>query len=604
LTAENVDAATELMDRAIFHLAIIDVRLTDERYRSDESGLDLAQRLPSYVPCIIYTAYEDRENLRRALGPVGAKEVVDKALPDAPSRLINTVNKLFRSDVQVNFELRIEGPIPLKDIAAQIEVVHSEELPSTADDIRQICQVLFFEAISIEIISFISREPAARSTYSGSAVMQVRPQFSSEHGVPVFGVPVVVKFSNRDEIALEAKNYGKMKPFLGGQRLAVLEHEAYSRSTGGMVYSLINAENGGTIKTFGEVFANRETEDLIAAMERFFSQTFSTIYADATRRNVDLTTTYVKGLDLSASKLRLAIEEIRPQALTEVHLSFSGIPSTFRNPILWALPNDEFRALREFTRVCLCHGDLHGRNILVDADNHFWLIDFARVAEGHALRDFAELETDIKFNLLPTVDPAVLLPLERALLAPTNFLEASPTESFDNSRLDHVYQTVTALRRIAFELIHLEGDAREYYIALFFHTINAIRLRYISKEKKEHALLSAALICERLDNWPSWTEDSPSADTIEPKDDSAPSSSEKDTEHQMKMRIFGAIAGFAIGLIPFVILWLILENALLSGLILVILAIIAFAISGLITGKDAVAALGKIVDKMLDNLKT
>ncbi|NOK57759.1 MAG: hypothetical protein GFH27_549287n63 [Chloroflexi bacterium AL-W] len=63
------------------------------------------------------------------------------------------------------------------------------------------------------------------------------------------------------------------------------------------------------------------------------------------------------------------------------------------------MPNNQFRGFEALSRQCLCHGDLHGRNILVDDHNRFWLIDFARVERSHALCDFVELETDIKFNL-------------------------------------------------------------------------------------------------------------------------------------------------------------------------------------------------------------
>ncbi|MGD9100546.1 MAG: hypothetical protein PVF45_08695, partial [Anaerolineae bacterium] len=46
-----------------------------------------------------------------------------------------------------------------------------------------------------------------------------------------------------------------------------------------------------------------------------------------------------------------------------------------------------------------------------------------------------------------------------------------------------------------------DSDALSYYQGLFYQTLNAARLRKINAKKKQHALLSAALICERVDSW-------------------------------------------------------------------------------------------------------
>jgi hypothetical protein len=147
---------------------------------------------------------------------------------------------------------------------------------------------------------------------------------------------------------------------------------------------------------------------------------------------------------------------------------------------------------------------LHGRNVLVDAAGHFWLIDFARAAESHALRDFVELETDIKFNLLPVNNLKQQLLFETGLLAPTTFQDELPVLPLADERLTHAYHVILALRRLAVQLIGLEGEMAEYYQALFWHTLNILRLRHIAPAGKTYALLSAALLSERLEEWPTW----------------------------------------------------------------------------------------------------
>ena len=615
LTANSPEKARALLACEIVHLAIIDIRLKYEDRAEDLSGFNVARELPDYIPCVIFTAYEDKDSIRRALGEVGAKASLDKRDPNAASRLIDIVNKLFASEVKVNFNLEIEGSLDLGSVAGQIGVpIADKEFRSSADDVRQVFQALFYDAASVYIASLLSPEPAPTITQAGSVLVRAQPRFKK-----AWGAPVVVKLSARDEIGREANNYRSIKPFLGGYRLAVLEGETYSRQTGGLVYSLIGAGDWEGIHTFSEVFLGNDTDKVIDLLERFFGQTFGALFADACRETINLTATYTEGLHLTSKKLRTALEGFYPEALSDPYVRFKGLKGSYINPIIWALPQGRFRHFEVVSRRCLCHGDLHSRNILVDADGHFWLIDFARAAASHALRDFAELETDIKFNLLPVVDLEALLPFEQALLASANFQDAPPDISFDNGRLDHAYQIVLALHRIASDLINLEGDMREYYQALFIHTLNIMRLRHISVEKKEHALLSAALICQRLEDWPDWEpvslERAQTGSVLTPPrvGSPEPGPQEGDTisivpgeQSVWWQRLVGTGVFLLLSTMLVALLWWAMQTLtptwqdhLATLIYLSIFAIILFALLGLISGPAAIAALQRIITGLL-----
>jgi CheY-like chemotaxis protein len=500
LPADNAETAIQLMEQEIFHLAIFDIRLEEEKVKADTSGFEVARHLPASIPCVIYTAYEDKENIRQAFSQIGAKEIIDKTRPDAPQQLIDVVNRLFELEIKVNFQLQLEHNFDLDKLASQVEIPRLDsELQPMAEDVQHILQALFFSAMSVRLVSLLSQEPAPAFARSGSLLLQAQPRYRAG-----WGVPVVVKFGARDEIAQEAANHRLLKPFLGGQRLAVLEDEAYSRQMGGLVYSLIGAEDWATIRPFGEVFSLEPATTVITLLERFFTQTFGMLLAEARPEPMNLTLIYAESLHLTPFKVGNALKQFYPQALTETHLSFEGVAGSFQNPLLWAVSEDRFRPFETTARKCLCHGDLHGRNVLVDAAGHFWLIDFARAAESHALRDFVELETDIKFNLLPVSDLKMLLFFETALLAPTVFQDELPPLPVADERLAHAYQVILALRRLAVQLMGLEGEMAEYYQALFWHTLNILRLRHITSAGKTYALLSAALLSERLGQWPAW----------------------------------------------------------------------------------------------------
>lgn len=617
LTANSPEKARDLLAREIVHLAIIDIRLKHEKRAEDLSGFDVARELPDYIPAVIFTAYEDKESIKKALGEVRAKKILDKKRPDAASQLIDIVDKLFASEVKVNFNLGIEGSLDLGKVADQIEVpvTEEEDFQPSADDLRQVSQALFYDATNIYITSLVSPEPALTLTQAGSILLRARPRFEE-----AWGAPMVIKLSARDEIAREANNYRIIKPFLGGYRLAVLEGETFSRQIGGLVYRLIGAQEWESIRTFSEVFLDEDTETVIDLLKRFFGQTFGALFADARRETINLTATYTEALSLTPKKLRTALEGFHPGALSEPYIHFKGLQGSYINPVMWALPQGSFRHFEVVSRRCLCHGDLHSRNILVDADGHFWLIDFARVERSHALRDFAELDTDIKFNLLPVVDLEALLSFEHALLAPANFRHAPLDVSFTNDRLNHAYRVVLALRRIASDLIDLEGDMREYYQALFIHTLNIMRLRHISVEKKEYALLSASLICQRLEDWPDWKSspaDMSSRSSSKPtfalsQSDKSAETSEAESsaldhaaESQWWSRLVGAGALFLLGTVMVVLLWWAMRYftpdwwehvAVLSYLS--VFAIIVFALLGLVKGPAAISALLKIVSNL------
>lgn len=497
-TAATLEEAHRILANEIIHLAIIDIRLDKEEQVEDISGFNLARQLPDYIPFIIFTAYEDKESIRKALGEVGAKAILNKREETAAAQLIEKVNTLFETSVNVNFGLQIEGPLELDKTAAALKP-HPGTRPPAVEDVDRALRTLFYDAVKIHLSPLLLSEQAPVPAHSGAMLALARPQYEA-----AWGAPVVVKFSERQEIAREAHNQRAIAPFLGGSRLAVLEGEAYSRQIGGLVYRLIGAQEWENIRVFGELFATEPTTKIIDLLEHFFIQTFATLFADARRETMDLTTMYTAALKLTTEKVQTAVRQFHPQALDAATLDFPGLPAPLPNPLSWTLSGDVFHSFQMACKKCLCHGDLHSRNILVDDSGQFWLIDFARVANSHALRDFVELETDIKFSLLAVDDMEALLAFEEGLLATTAFGEEVPEIDFADGRLSHAYQIVAALRRIAAELLHLDADMKEYYIALLFHTLNILRLKHITPQKKRHALLAAALICQRLEKWPQW----------------------------------------------------------------------------------------------------
>jgi hypothetical protein len=72
--------------------------------------------------------------------------------------------------------------------------------------------------------------------------------------------------------------------------------------------------------------------------------------------------------------------------------------------------------------------------------------------------------------------------------------------STENSALAKAYAIVIHLRKLARKLVSQNpgDDISEYFIALLYHAVNTLRFRDLSIRQREHALLSASLLAERL----------------------------------------------------------------------------------------------------------
>lgn len=498
-TADSMAAALDLVEREVVHLAVLDVRLDDDSRPGDQSGFELGTRLPPYIPYIAFTAYEDVGNLRLA-NRLGSR-IQSKATDDAIPQLLDLIDDTFRTRAQVNVDLaiRLRDGGSCDDLARQVEVPGPPDAPPPAgDDLVRILQTLFFEAAEVEVAPLLPPEKAPTFSQSGSLLVLARTSY------PGLGraEPVVVKLSSAEEARREAESYPQIEPFLHGSRAASLRRVAYSRRLGGLLYSLIDDEDLDTIGNFEQVYHRYDAPRLVALLERFFGQMLGPLFKSARREQVDLAALYAEVLRLTPARLDAALLHLGHQDAAARELRLPGLAEPLPNPAVWLREGDGFRRFLATAPVCLCHGDLHGRNILVDSADRFWLIDFARVGQSHALRDFAELEVDIRFNLLREHDLAALLPFERRLLAPARFGEPLPAAEDASPRLRKAHAVVEALRRIAAEQLRLDGDIREYYLALLFHTLKVLRLRHLAHARKQHALLAAALICRRLEAWP------------------------------------------------------------------------------------------------------
>jgi len=518
VAAASVQEARRCLQREIVHLAIIDIRATNDRSETDRSGFALARELPRNIPVLFHTAHDTKEHIREALGDIGADDIIAKEDPDAPAQLLARIEAMFADSVAVNFNLTLMGQVDLDQLAARISGTINKEagvrngdptdkiagkrvdeatvdvvMQPTGEDIDLLVRRLMPEALTVDLAPLLSSELQRSHSQSGAILLRVHE--TRAEGRPV---PMVLKIGPVEMITDEAERYRKLQPFLGGQRLAHLEEQAGSRQIGGLLYTLVGAQEWESIDVLSAYLQRTQPKQQKALLNRFLLQTFGAIYQEAQPIALDLTTHYTNALGLTVEKLYQSVVDWCPGALTASELSFPGTSERIPNPLLWAVDTDHFRSWGEIaTHTVLCHGDLHCRNILVDAEENCWLIDFGRAGRSHILRDFVELETDLRLQFAPGEDAAAILRFEAAL-ASDDFWALPERIPGLSAQLQRAYQLIWVVRQSARELAVGKMQAMEYHQVLFWHLLNAVRLRALSRAKKEYALLAGGVLTRSL----------------------------------------------------------------------------------------------------------
>jgi len=306
----------------------------------------------------------------------------------------------------------------------------------------------------------------------------------------------------------EEENYQQyVEHFLSGRHTTRL-NAAYTRHLGGLLYTFFDVEAENTMN-FGEFYRQSEPERIHQALQRLFTQTCRLWYQGRTPPDYEsLRDLYLDAFGLRQQPDRLA-NEIRslrpdydPRAST---LSFATPQLTLPNPLHW-LANDAATVMA----VCrsITHGDLHADNILMNDDGDCWLIDFYRTYQSHILRDFVELEIDIKFRLIETLSPEDFCRFEQALIHLERPEYGLTLSNNYPAAMQKAEQVIAGLRSEAWRLLYaiqpnLRLIQREYLIGLLMGTLNIMRLRHYKEDpvlqpRREWALLSAALICQHL----------------------------------------------------------------------------------------------------------
>lgn len=395
--ARSYQEALTAIDSDPYHLAIVDIRL-DDKDKLNEEGLlfldEIGQRqLKDVMPCIVLTAYPNVSNVLKATQKLHVSRYIQKK-GFYRTELLESIRELFEEEIRINFDLVYDNG--------------SDKLvPEVANDINwSMTSRPQPEVLSFQVKDLLGRLLVkAQRVYveklkpglTGAAIVLVRP--TREFGL---GRSYVVKIGRRDKVETERENYQEyVEPYLPGHAVTQV-NVAYTRHLGALLYTF--AENGEVpFEEFDEFYKHNQPEVIVDSLRNLFQNTCHYWYDHHKRSFEDLARLYYEAFELDRKKLVGRILVVLPQFDPDKETFQIGqIPVEATNPMTWLARHDRECVLPIYHSIT--HGDLTGRNIMVDGDGRCWLIDFYRTYNSHILRDFVILETDILYRLLPTPD--------------------------------------------------------------------------------------------------------------------------------------------------------------------------------------------------------
>lgn len=312
----------------------------------------------------------------------------------------------------------------------------------------------------------------------------------------------VVKIGPRNMIGQERTAFERIEEVLGNNAPHVSDF-ADLGERGAIKYRY--ASMGGTqAATFQKRYtAGLEPDKVRAVLQAVFLEQLGKLYAAAELETCNLLEYYCFS-SRWAGNVRARVEDIlgRPADGAELTLSSGACcPNLCR---FYEETLDGFDVLRrDSAYFAYVHGDLNGANIILDAHENVWLIDFFHTHRGHVLKDLIKLENDLLYIFTPVPDAEALeeaAALTDLLLTVEDLAAPLPElpAAISAPQLVRAYETIKVLREFYPALIKSDRSPLQWLIAALRYAVHTLSFDESAPLQKEWALYTAAHCSTRV----------------------------------------------------------------------------------------------------------
>jgi DNA-binding response OmpR family regulator len=487
--ANTLTRAEQCLSGDWHHLAIIDVRLIDDDDEKDASGLALAREKTFHaIPKIILTNYPSYQYVREVMTPSldGLPSTVNFiAKQEGPEALISAVENAFAHHVRINFSLTLDWKTtnPFSLVSRIESGLEGKRLLNRAEELEDLFRRLFYEKDRIRIDRVLwqldGRVALTVFAFKGAAMDSF-----------------VVVCGQNARVVEEANRAEKVASKAQGETGTVLADKAETTHFAANAYSLAQADLE-TVRILGEVYRAGNKKVFTLAIETLFGKTLAawqSLPAPADRALEDL---YRERLGLTAECISPQAIQARWETLVRY---LPELEKTIPNPeptitLLRSV------APKQSALMIKTPGTLTGDSILVDADGHAWLTDFANAGDAPQFWNFVALESAIRFDWVEEKELQCLRDIEDRLLDDSHFGRPDPQSVHPGAQ--KAVRSIQPIRRFAARAVGKE--CWQYHLGIFFNAAHRVAdfdptVTPTPNERARftHALMAMALIAAKF----------------------------------------------------------------------------------------------------------
>lgn len=333
--------------------------------------------------------------------------------------------------------------------------------------------------------------------FSGNVVLKARAEDMLGH----LQVPVVIKIGERDAIAEERTAFERIQEVMGNSAPSIVDFVELE-NRGAIKYRYASMLEG-RVTTFQDLYAKNDDLELLGSiLDTVFRKQLGRLYRAASLEKMDLLAYY----DFSARYapgVRRRTEELIGKTAEGSRLT---LPPGVEIANICDFYEKDLLTLKEqyfaYHHQAYLHGDLNGRNIIIDEQNNVWLIDFFHTHRGHVLRDLIKMENDILY-IFTAIDGECefreALELSSLLINTADLaLPPDPEQAkeFRTPALRKAWRIITRLRSFYPQLIGSDRGPYQLQVALMRYAVHTLSFDESSLWQRRWALTTGAVCSE------------------------------------------------------------------------------------------------------------
>jgi protein-tyrosine phosphatase len=368
-------------------------------------------------------------------------------------------------------------------------LVYDKSITLSSTDIKLI-KYVFRNSKSVEL-------KVLDGGFSGNAVLSAKSIDLNGH----LEAPHVLKIGAQELIGRERMSFEKIEQVLGNNAPRITD---FADSLGRGILKYRYASMGkGTSSSFQKLYMNDiSLKKVKKYLDTIFLDQLGRFYIASTHEKINFFE-YYGFTNASVERISKNIKEVYGSEATDDELEIIK-DVHFPNPLFFYKNDLKNIAANSngYAHLAYVHGDLNGANIIIDAQENLWIIDFFHTHRGHIIKDLVKLENDLLYIYTPIAninDFKDALKISEVLFSTSDLAEPLPELSLlniVNPSIKRTYETLRILRSYYPNLIKMDRNPTQLFIAQLRYAMHTLIFDESNIWQRKWALYNAGHFCK------------------------------------------------------------------------------------------------------------